>query len=390
MEMYSVKGILYGSRQVVEVDIADGAIVQVKKIPGRGESAYFLAPGLVDVQVNGYNGIDFNQAGLTINDVDKLTRMLWEKGVTTYCPTIITNSNENTELLLRVVSEACHTFSGVNHSMGGIHLEGPFISPEEGPRGAHPLAHVKAPDWELFERWQQIAGGRIRLVTLSPEWPGAVDFIEKCVKEGVVVSIGHTAASSQQINDAVDAGARLSTHLGNGAHLSLPRHPNYIWDQLANDNLNISVIADGFHLPDSVLRVFLRAKPEQTFLISDSTSFAGMPPGEYAAPIGGNVSLSADGRLALSHNPQLLAGSAQSLLDCVNTLKNKKITSLQQAWDMASCKPMACLNSGVRYGINEGSPADLVLFESRKNELLVKETIKNGQVVFRDEAMNAE
>ena len=155
----------------------------------------------------------------------------------------------------------------VGQAMEAFHLEGPYISPDDGPRGAHPARWVRPPDLEEFRRLQDAARGNIRLVTLSPEWPQAPRFIEAIVQQGVVASIGHTRASSEQISDAVSAGATLSTHLGNGADAVLPRHPNYLWEQLAEDRLAASFIVDGFHLPPSFLNVALRAKGLELSLI---------------------------------------------------------------------------------------------------------------------------
>src|SRR5207244_4307325 len=162
------------------------------------------------------------------------------------------------------------------------HREGPDLSPEDGPRGAHPRQHIRPPDWDEFRRLQDAAGGLIRLVTLAPEHDGALPFIEKLVAAGVVVSLGHTAASGACIRAAAKAGARLSTHLGNGAHAILPRHPNYIWEQLAADELWASIICDGHHLPPSVARCIVRVKtPARTILTSDAGSLAGLAPGHY-------------------------------------------------------------------------------------------------------------
>src|SRR5262249_12675635 len=148
---------------------------------------------------------------------------------------------------LRTLGAACDTDPELAHATPAFHLEGPYISAEDGPRGAHPSAHVRPPDWEEFCRLQEAAGGRIRLVTLAPEREGALGVIERLVATGVVVALGHTAATGRQIHDAISAGARLSTHLGNGAHAVLPRHPNYIWEQLAADELWASIICDGHH-----------------------------------------------------------------------------------------------------------------------------------------------
>src|SRR5262249_8138444 len=142
----------------------------------------------------------------------------------------------------------------------GLHVEGPYLSPEDGPRGAHPLEHIRPPDWDEFQRFLEAAGGRIRLLTLAPEAEAALPFIERLPAAGIVVAIGHTGADPETIHAAVRAGARLSTHLGNGAHSMIRRHPNYIWEQLACDDLTASVIADGHHLPASVLKCFARVK----------------------------------------------------------------------------------------------------------------------------------
>ncbi len=221
----------------------------------------------------------------------------------------------------------------------GLHLEGPFISPLDGARGAHPQRFVRAPDVSMLERWQELAGGMIRLLTLSPEWPETDRLIRQACELGMRVAIGHTLATSQQIADAVAAGASLSTHLGNGLPAMLPRHPNPLWDQLARPELWTSAIADGFHLPRSVFEVFRQVKGERLFLVSDCTEFAGMPPGRYASPIGGEVVLTAEGRLHMAENDQLLAGSALSLRQIVEkTVKNGWL-SREEAWEMAAVRP---------------------------------------------------
>ncbi len=126
-------------------------------------------------------------------------------------------------------------------------------------RGAHPQSQCRRPDWDEFQRLQEAAGGRIRLVTLAPELPGACDFIARLTASSGIAAIGHTAAHGDQIRAAADAGAGLSTHLGNGSHRMLRRHPNYLWDQMAEDRLVATVIADGHHLPPEVLKTIVRA-----------------------------------------------------------------------------------------------------------------------------------
>ncbi|GET35041.1 N-acetylglucosamine-6-phosphate deacetylase [Prolixibacter bellariivorans] len=377
-----LEGLDYRSGKLVHIGIRDGKIAEVIQLPeGKGKHP-FIAPGLVDLQVNGYGGVDFNTAPLLASDVYRAVQLLAEQGVTTFFPTLITNTPEAISEALKVIISACHAYPEVNDAIGGIHLEGPFLSKEEGARGAHDPELVRKPDWDLFLRWQEAAEGRIKIITLSPEWEGSEEFITRCSESGVVVSVGHTAATPEQIAGAVAAGARLSTHLGNAAHLMLPRHPNYIWEQLAQDTLWTTVIGDGFHLPESFLKVVFKVKPENSILISDCTHFAGLPPGNYHSHIGGDVILSPEGRLCMADQPKLLAGSAQSLLWCVNQMAGKGLLSPEAAWNKASLKPMELLNGEPQIPFRKGLPANLVLFEQTEKGIEIVQTIRAGKVVF--------
>jgi N-acetylglucosamine-6-phosphate deacetylase len=328
--------------------------------------------------------MDFNSTPLDEEIVWRVTRALWREGVTTYYPTFITNGDEAIEGAVRTIARACSGDGLVESSVAGIHLEGPFISREDGPRGAHSKVYVRAPDWSQFARWQDAAEGNIKLLTLSPEWPGSTDFITKCVDEGVAVCIGHTAATPEQIREAVAAGARMSTHLGNGAHPMLPRHPNYIWEQLAQDALWASVIADGFHLPEAVLKVVLKVKGFRAVLVSDAVSFSGMEPGEYDAHVGGRVVLTPQGKLHMADNPQLLAGSVQMLRQGVEHLAKSHLSSLSEAWEMASVRPASFMNLPQADGLTAGAPADLVVFSRERDEIRVLQTYKRGCRVHGD------
>jgi len=385
MHKITLRGRDYRSEQPIEITAHDGVISHIRPI-AEGKSLPFIAPGLVDLQVNGFGGVDFNTYPFAEESVAQVTRAMWQQGVTTFLPTVITNDGHEIEQMVATLARACQQFPAVEQSVAGIHLEGPFLSAQEGPRGAHALAHIKAPDWALFQQWQKAAQGRVRLLTLSPEWPLADDFIRHCVAGDIVVSIGHTAASAAQIASAVKAGARMSTHLGNGAHLTLPRHPNYIWEQLAQDALWCAMIADGEHLPLSVLKVFIRAKNGRAMLVSDVTSHAGMPPGCYHSHIGGEVVLSAEGRLSMANNPALLAGSVQGLLHGVNTLVKNAIVPLAEAIDMASIRPALSLNLPVQQGLAVGAPLDAIMLRSGEgNTLQLVATYKQGAEVWRGE-----
>lgn len=378
----SFKAFDYKTGKPIHIAAENGYITDVLKCNENLDSDLMIAPGLVDMQINGYKGIDLNKEDLKVDLVRRMTELLWGQGITAYYPTIITNSDDTISRLLSVIAEACVKYPEIGASIGGIHLEGPFLSMEDGPRGAHPKQYIKAPDWELFSAWQKCANGKIKMITLAPELEGAIEFIKKCVATGVVVAIGHTAATPLQIKQAVEAGATISTHLGNASHQLLPRHQNYIWEQLATESLWSTFIADGFHLPVSLLKVFLKMKSNKAILISDATAFAGLSPGSYTTHIGGDVELDDQGRLFMKDHPNMLAGSAHSLPWCIDHLVKENILRLQEAWDLASLAPTQFFAKETIAAFEVGKPADLVLFKNSKQGIQVFETIKSGEVVF--------
>lgn len=375
----------YHSGDGIRIQTRGNLIAEVSTVPDRAVNDIIVAPGLTDIQVNGYGGTDLNTWPLAPSAVRDVSVLLWRDGVTTWFPTFITNSDENLSEMVRAVDEACRRYPEAGSSVGGIHLEGPFITTEDGARGAHPLRYVRPPDWNMFCKWQEASGGRIKIVTMSPEWPDSNSFIEKCVSSGVTVSIGHTSATPEMIAEAVKAGASLSTHLGNASHQMLPRHRNYIWEQLASPELFISIITDGFHLPDSVMKVFLKVKQGKTVLISDSTQFTGMKPGEYKTHIGGDVVLTDDGKLHIKGFPDVLAGSGKSLLHCVQTLVSRKLSTLAEALDMAGMAPYRLTGLPGECQLAPGGVADMVLIKVERGALKIVRTIKAGETVFRDE-----
>ena len=265
----------------------------------------WLSPGWLDMQINGFDGHDPNAAHADAQTTASMVRAMWRSGVSGGCVTICTESEEHIVRCLRAVDAACAD-PLVDAAVVGTHVEGPHLSREDGPRGAHALRYIRPPDVAEFHRWQEAAGGRIRIVTLSPEYDEAIPYIEALAAEGVIASIGHTAATSDQIRAAVDAGARWSTHLGNGAHALIRRHPNYVWDQLAEDRLSAGFIFDGQHLPPAVMKSVVRAKGvERSVLVSDAVYVAGLRPGVYQLPDGAEVELDEAGRLSLRGTPYL-------------------------------------------------------------------------------------
>jgi len=293
-------------------------------------------PGLFDLQVNGFGGIDFNGADLTADRVAEAFRRMRETGVTRCLPTLITSSFDQFAASARILARVADA------AFAGIHMEGPYVSPADGARGAHPLEHVAAASVDDFRRRQDAAEGRIVLVTLAPEVPGALPLVEYLVAAEVRVAIGHTAATPQQLGDAIAAGATLATHLGNGCPQMLPRHPNVIWELLAADAVLASVIADGHHLPAATVKTMVRAKSaERTILVTDAIAAAGCAPGRYT--IGGvGCELGADGRVSLPGTPYL-AGSSLTLDRAIaNTVRYTGLR-LEAVIPMASTIPAAYL-----------------------------------------------
>jgi N-acetylglucosamine-6-phosphate deacetylase len=286
---------------------------------------------------------------------------------------------------LRVIAEALEAEPELREAVPGVHLEGPFISAVDGPRGAHELRFVRDPDWAELASWLEAAPGLVRLVTLAPELPGALEVIRRATAAGIRIGLGHTAASAEVIAGAVRAGACLSTHLGNGSHAVLPRLRNYIWEQLACDDLSASIITDGFHLPDSVIRTFWRAKgPRRIILTSDVTLLGGNPPGVYRWG-GIDVEVFPDGHLGLA-GTEYLAGAAHLLDWDVPRCVAAAGCTLAEAVAACTVNPagLFALEAGPPR-IEAGAAANLVQFRWSTGEprLLIERTIRGGREVYR-------
>ncbi len=379
-----IRGRHYASGDTVDVVCAKGRIADVDELFGARQTpdveAGWVAPALFDLQINGCNGRSFNSASLCADDVRHVVNACRDRGIAAFCPTFITNTADSLTRSLSTVARCCEAEEAIAAALPAFHLEGPYISPEDGPRGAHPLTHVRPPDWDEFQRLQEAAGGRIRLVTLAPEIAGALPFIEKLVAAGVVVAIGHTAADGERIRAAVAAGACISTHLGNGSHALLPRLDNYLWEQLAADGLWASIICDGHHLPPAVIKCILRVKtPARVVLTCDASSLAGLPPGKYAE-WGQELEVLPDARVVVPGTPYQ-AGSGVFTDTCVGIAVRDGGVSLREAIDMASARPRALLSLEDR-PLVPGAVADLVLFDWEPGgPVRVRGTVVRGELV---------
>ncbi len=375
-------GVDLATGQPVEL-LFNNLITGVEPLLSPPISDAFLSPGWIDLQVNGFAGVDYNSPAASHAEIARSIRAIFTTGVTRFFPTVITGPPDHMLGALRNLAAAKESLEE-GSAMEAFHVEGPYISPEDGPRGAHPARWVRPPDLDEFQRFQDAAQGNIRLVTLSPEWDQAPRFIASLVRQGIVASIGHTAATPAQITAAVDAGATLSTHLGNGAHSVLPRHPNYIWEQLADDRLAASFIVDGIHLPLSFLKTALRAKGlERSILVTDAVAPAGCTPGPYTlgeVP----VELHPDGSVRLLGGTRL-AGSALRMDRAIENVMRLAGLTLQQAVTLATRNPARVGRiAGRQRGLSTGERADLVRFryDEARQEIKILETYRNGSPVY--------
>jgi len=383
----SVAGKIAGTDAVLRVEY--GNVIQaVDDLIHPPEIGEFLAAGFIDLQVNGFAGVDYNDPATPAEAIAGSIHTMFETGVTRLLPTIITGSEDRITGALRNLTRAKDELQRNGapeaEAIAGFHVEGPHISPETGPRGAHPLEHIRPPDISEFQLWQEAADGNIRLVTVSPEWEQTPAYVRALISAGVVVSVGHTKATSEQIQATVAAGATMSTHLGNAAHATLPKTQNYIWDQLAEDRLTASFIVDGIHVPGPFLRAAMRAKGvERTVLVTDAVMPAMCTPGPYK--LGQvDVELREDGSVVLRGETRL-AGSALRMDRAIGNAVRLGGLSLREALVAATVNAArAGRIAGRQRGLTPGEKADLVRFtwDDTKRVLNVKETILAGRSVY--------
>ena len=379
-----IQGKIPGTESLVNIDVENRKVMRIEPFQEGSPCDFggvdrYLCPGFFDPQVNGFAGVDFNSPHLTPEGLRHAARSLASAGIARFLPTLITSSQEKMIRQLKIIASALKNDPLLRKMCHGIHLEGPYISPEDGPRGVHPREFVRLPQWEELEKFQEVCEGRIKCLTLAPEVKGAIPFIKKAVAHGMVIGIGHTHATEEVIEEAVQAGARLSCHLGNATPKPLSRHQNLIRKQLVMDRLMVSIIVDGIHLPREVVRDFVQTKgTDGIVLTTDSMAGAGASPGRYT--MGElEVEVGSDGT-ARSVTTSRLAGSTLTM--------DRAITNVIQfaGIDLPSAIRMATKNGQklfreVREEILPGDSADLVLFEY-PGKLNVRSTWIEGEKIF--------
>ena len=279
--------------------------------------------GFVDLQVNGYAGVDFNAPGLTVDAVKAVTERLERDGTACYLPTLVTGDPEMLIATVRTVVAARRKYAVCERNILGFFMEGPFISDRPGAVGTHPVEWVRPPDLALFDRFQDAAEGLVRMVNVAAEVPGMPDFVKALVGRGVTVSLGHQLAKSPaDIEACVAAGASAFTHLGNGIPNEVNRHDNIVYTALVEDRASVMFIPDGHHLPDTMLKLYARAVPlKRLVAVSDAQYPARLPPGEYEV-CGAHARLEPNGLL---WNParNCLVGATTPIAQCMKILEER-------------------------------------------------------------------
>jgi N-acetylglucosamine-6-phosphate deacetylase len=376
--MKKIEGILYSTLNKVSIEIGDGIIQKIENVSDFEDknSKCFIAPGLIDNQVNGYLGLEFSSPELATDDMERVVNALSKKGITSFLPTVITASHESLINSFTNLARAVK-YSEIAGSIPGYHLEGPYITPEDGYRGVHSLKDVRKPDWDEFQKLNKAAEGRILQVTIAPEIEGAVKFIKKCHQNNVVVSLGHYNATADVVKRAVDAGAKTVTHLGNGCANTINRFTNPFWMAMAEDRLMSSLILDGFHLlPEMVISFYRTKGKDRLILTSDMTMLAGLPPGDYHWDTK-DVVLTEEGVIR-SKEDNCFAGASLTLDVGVGNMMKFTKCSLEEAINMASKNPASLYKLDDRGTIEEGKRADLMLFNVEANKLEIVQTIVGG------------
>ena len=299
-------------------------------------------PGFVDLQVNGFKGVDFSSGELTEEKFAQGCGQILENGTSAFLATVITSPVEVYKQNLGIIADVIERdeFKG---QLLGVHLEGPFISPEPGARGIHPLECVRKPDIGLLEQMIDWSKDNVKLLTIAAEIEGAEELARYAIGRGITVSLGHHNANEEDLEKLAQAGATSLTHLGNGVPMNLNRHNNPVMAGMANDELAATMIADGHHLPPTVLKNIIRAKEvSRCIVISDASPVAGMAPGRYNS-FGGNVVLEEDGRL-YNADSGYLAGSSATMLECMNYLASLRLLSDEQLLDVGFFNPLKLID----------------------------------------------
>jgi N-acetylglucosamine-6-phosphate deacetylase len=298
---------------------------------------------LIDLQVNGYLGVDFSGPDLRESDFVLACTRLIKHGVTAFLPTLITSPQEVYKKNLALIARASDLPEIKKHILG-IHVEGPFISDAPGDIGAHNPQWARKPDIDFLDKMQDWASGKIKILTMAADLPDATKVCEYATKKGISVFLGHQNAQLSDLEKLAKAGAKAITHLGNGMPNMVDRHNNILLHGLACDELAATIITDGHHLPAHLIKTIIRAKGiDNIAVISDASPIAGMPPGRYQ--IWGNEAiLEKNGYL---HDPQknCMVGSSTTIVECMKYLDSLSILTKEYLQKIAFDNPLKLITT---------------------------------------------
>lgn len=360
--------------QLVQEDlwVANGKVIPPKQTPDEkiDVQGLIIAPGYIDLQINGAFGIDFSLQPEKINDVAKL---LPRYGVTAFLPTIISSSHERYQHIFSHLRE--RTTMPQSAANLGLHLEGPFFNPKFC--GAHDLCYLRAFEEESIEDFFSDMEF-VKIITLAPEIKGASKLIEQLRKKNIVVSVGHSNATYEEMDEAMKKGAGLVTHLFNAMTPFHHRDPGIIGAVLTNPNMHYSVIADGHHLHPATLRLAWRSHPEGLVLVTDAIEALGLPPGNYRL---GTKEIEVKNEKAYVAGTNVLAGSVLSMDAAVRNFRICTGCSIPQALEAASYKAAQVLGIQTKGTLEEGADADFLFLD---DDLYIHACFIAGQLAWRE------
>ncbi|MEW6159073.1 MAG: N-acetylglucosamine-6-phosphate deacetylase [Verrucomicrobiota bacterium] len=365
----------YRSGRVLQVRWVDGRIESVRPVHHRPRIEQWIAPGLADLQINGYAGVDFQQDHLTLEQLELAVESLARDGCTRFFATLITDDWTRMMARLTRLRELRARSAALRHAIAGWHIEGPFLSSEPGFCGAHDPQFMIDPRPEHLRELRRIVGDDPLLLTFAPERAGALQTIQRAAKMGIVVSLGHTDASRELLARAVEAGASGFTHLGNGCPKLLDRHDNILWRVFETKGLTVSLIPDEIHVSPALFRIaFRQLTAGRIYFTTDAMAAAGAPPGEYSL-----------GRKRLRVGPDQIvrepgktnfAGSALAPIDGVIRAARMLDVRWQDVWDHFCRHPLELVR--LPSPLRKGQPADFCLIREDSIALAV-EMIVSGQ-----------
>ena len=297
---------------------------------------------LIDLQVNGYAGVDFSSSELSESDFVSACAKLVKHGVNTFLPTVITSSEAVYKRNLSLIARMSENVEIKNHILG-IHAEGPFISNKPGAVGAHDPDLTREPDIDFLKKMQDWSNGKIKILTIAAELPNAEKVCKYATRTGISVFLGHQDAQLSDLERLADAGAKAITHLGNGMPNMVNRHDNILQYSLVCDKLAATIITDGHHLPAHLIKTIIKAKGiDKIAIISDASPVAGMPPGKYQ--ISGNDAILEEN--GLFHNPtkNCMVGSSATMVECVKYIDSLGILTKEQLQKVVYHNPLKLIN----------------------------------------------